>query len=145
MRKAIALSYLLAVATAAHTAEAASTSFICKTFTAAKGSIVRTLHEDRPGLFGEVVSVIRVSYLGVNDAGTPEFREASTIYRPVTRETFWKDDGISHRNRIFEIALSESRVLDRTMAARPLSLRVLSVLDNGDLRYRLEPPDGCNH
>jgi len=134
---------LLAGITGTYGPGAGAAAFICEAFTATEGAIIRTLQEKRPGIFGNVVTFIRISYLGVNEVGTPEFREARTIFRPVTKETFWKGDGIDHRNRYYEIDILETRVLDRTMAARPLSLRVLGVMGNGDLQYRLEPPDGC--
>ena len=144
MNKTLALAALLSGVMIANPAGAATSSFLCKTFMAAKGGTVRSFQEERPGLFGAVVSVVLIRYIGVNDDGTPEFREARTIFRPVTDETFWKDDGISYRNRIYGIDVSEARVLDRSRPSRPLSLRVLAVEDGGGLRYRLEPPHGCD-
>jgi len=143
MRKPVAAVMLLAGIASTYEPGAGAAPFICETFTATEGAIVRTLQEKHPGIFGNVVTFVRISYIGVNEAGTPEFREARTIFRPVTTETFWKGDNIDHRNRYYEIDILEARVLDRTMAARPLSLRVLGVMSNGDLQYRLEPPDGC--
>jgi len=145
MRTLLAVSCLLALAMSLHGCEAASPYFLCKPFTAAKGDMIRTLHEDRSDLFGDAVAYVDIIYKGVNDAGAPQFRDEITVVRTPTPETTWKNDDIYEQQRRYEIGVSESRVVDRTMPTKPLVLRALAVMDNGDLRYQWELPGGCDY
>jgi hypothetical protein len=121
-----------------------STPFLCKTLSAAEGDMIRTLQEDRLDFYGDAVAYVHVVYKGVNDAGIPQFRDEITVVRTPTPETSWKHDGIRDENRDYEVGISETRIIDRTMPTKPLQLRVLAVMEDGDLRYRWELPDGCD-